>query len=84
MPYTLKVYETGAQLATTNNAPQGTGALETFAQAGWVPPAQGLGLTIGGTYRLDDPGPGGVHRKIKLLSVGAGQNAITYERQGIA
>jgi hypothetical protein len=84
MPYTLKVYETGALLASTNVAPQPTGAFETFAQAGWAPAAQALGLTIGGIYRMDDPGANGVKRKIKILTVGAGLNAFSYERQGVA
>lgn len=84
MPYILKSYETGAQLSASNYAPQATGAFESFAQAGWGPAAQGLGLHIGDIYRLDDPMPGGVKRKIKLVAIGAGMNAITYERQGVA
>lgn len=83
MPYVLRSYETGTQLSATNTAPQGTGTHERFAQAGWVPAAAGLHLTVGSVYRLDDPN-GGTKRKIKLVSIGAGQNAITYDREGVA
>ncbi|MDC0712111.1 hypothetical protein POL68_26835 [Stigmatella sp. ncwal1] len=82
MPYILKTYATGAQLSVTNNNPQDTGNFEAFAQAGWNPAAQGLNLVVGAIYRMD--GPDGVNRQIKIKSVGAGLNSITYERDGIA
>lgn len=84
MPYILRSYERGAELSRTadNNAPEAIEGFEQFAQAGWSPVAQGLGLTLNGVYRLDDPG--GMKRKIKILAIGAGMNAITYERQGVA
>jgi hypothetical protein len=84
MPYILKSYETGATLSQTTDAPQATGAFEEYAQAGWVPAAAGLGLSRGGVYRLDDPMPGGVKRKIKVVAIGAGLNAFTYVREGVA
>lgn len=84
MPYVLKVYETGAGISQTADAPQATGNFEEFAQAGWNPAAPGLGLQRGGVYRLDDPGAHGVKRKIKVVAIGAGLNAITYEREGVA
>lgn len=82
MPYVLKSYETGATLSQTNDAPQATGAFEEYAQAGWAPPAQGLGLTVNTLYRMDDPS--GLKRAVRLKAVGAGLNAITYVREGVA
>jgi len=83
MPYSLKNYQTGALIAETDAQPQATGQFEQFSQAGWNPPAQALGLAVNTVYRLDDPN-GGVHRQIRLDAVGAGQNALTYTRQGVA
>ena len=84
MPYILKTYENGTTLSQTDEAPQATGNFEEYAQAGWVPAAAGLGLVRNGVYRLDDPMPGGVKRKIKVVAIGAGLNAFTYVREGVA
>ncbi|WP_298818935.1 hypothetical protein [uncultured Roseibium sp.] len=84
MPYILKTYETGTTLSQTSDAPQATGGFEEYAQAGWVPAAAGLGLQRDGVYRLDDPMPGGVKRKIRIVAIGAGLNAFTYVRDGVA
>ncbi|WP_019645306.1 hypothetical protein [Novispirillum itersonii] len=84
MPYILRTYSNGQQLSQTGAAPQPTGNFEEFSQAGWAPVAQALNLTVNSVYRLDDPMPGGISRKIRLVAVGAGQNAITYVREGVA
>ncbi|MFD1694758.1 hypothetical protein [Roseibium aestuarii] len=81
MPYDLKSYETGVLITSSNTAPQAQPGLDTFAQAGWNPVAQGNVVT-NGVYRLD--GPDNVKRKIKVLAVGAGLNAITYQWEGLA
>jgi len=83
MPYSLRNYQTGALIAQTAEQPQATGQFEQFAQAGWNPQAPVLGLAVNTVYRLDDPN-GGVHRQIRLDAIGAGQNALTYTRQGVA
>ena len=81
MPYVLKDYPTGTPLTETEFPPQAAGSHDKFAHAGWTPAAIALGLQINNAYQIEGPKPGDDTCRIKLKSVGAGLNAITYVKE---
>lgn len=80
MPFILRNHAAPhEEITQTNSSPQNNEG-ELYSQAGWNPSAQDA-VVVGVKYRLDGDGP---NRAVKVTAIGAGLNAITYTREGLA